>query len=292
MQIWQAYKVFPESERLTELLSTLGYALQPRDPRSILGVGLNGKPIIFSDCQYRVIPRHGTALKLFDDFEVMFMIVSGVGIELVSTRNDTYRFANPTDFLSRLTSAIGRQPQGCDHVVTAAAAAGEAAAVSPCEDVKDAALRVARNASDLEAIPGVHAAVAQCLRKAGIVSLDQIARWDEDDVAYMRTHLNDDRRLLEADTWASHARRLLQGLRGPQNLKRIRGIGVLIERRLNTLGIMRYEQIAAWTQRDINRVSHWLDLRGRIERENWVEQAMIMARGGETEFSRRIDAAA
>ncbi len=73
------------------------------------------------------------------------------------------------------------------------------------------------------------------------------------------------------------------------DLKRIRGIGVLIEKKLNQMGVSRYEQIAEWTVADIERVSHVLDFKGRIERENWVEQARILASGGQTEFSRRAD---
>ena len=75
----------------------------------------------------------------------------------------------------------------------------------------------------------------------------------------------------------------------PQDLKRIRGIGVLIEKRLNAMQIATYEQIANWTAEDIERVSRTLDFKGRIERENWVEQARILASGGATEFSRRLD---
>jgi predicted flap endonuclease-1-like 5' DNA nuclease len=74
-----------------------------------------------------------------------------------------------------------------------------------------------------------------------------------------------------------------------EDLKRIRGIGVLIERRLNSMGVVNYEQIANWTAEDIARVSQSLDFKGRIERENWVEQARILASGGATEFSRRVD---
>jgi predicted flap endonuclease-1-like 5' DNA nuclease len=73
------------------------------------------------------------------------------------------------------------------------------------------------------------------------------------------------------------------------DLKRIRGIGVLIEKRLNALGITSYEQVANWTKADIDSVSSQLDFRGRIERENWIEQARILASGGQTEFSRRVD---
>jgi predicted flap endonuclease-1-like 5' DNA nuclease len=73
------------------------------------------------------------------------------------------------------------------------------------------------------------------------------------------------------------------------DLKRIRGIGVLIEKRLNALGITSYEQVANWTKTDIDIISSQLDFRGRIERENWIEQARILASGGQTEFSRRVD---
>jgi len=73
------------------------------------------------------------------------------------------------------------------------------------------------------------------------------------------------------------------------DLKRIRGIGVLIEKRLTAMGITHYDHIANWTSADIDRVSQVLDFKGRIEREGWVEQARILASGGDTEFSRRVD---
>jgi predicted flap endonuclease-1-like 5' DNA nuclease len=75
----------------------------------------------------------------------------------------------------------------------------------------------------------------------------------------------------------------------PDDLKRIRGIGVLIEKKLNSMGVVSCEQIANWSAQDIDRVSQSLDFKGRIERENWVEQARILASGGDTEFSRRVD---
>jgi predicted flap endonuclease-1-like 5' DNA nuclease len=73
------------------------------------------------------------------------------------------------------------------------------------------------------------------------------------------------------------------------DLKRIRGIGVLIEKRLNAMGVIRYEHVANWTSSDIERVSKVLEFGGRIERESWVEQARILSSGGQTEFSRRVD---
>jgi predicted flap endonuclease-1-like 5' DNA nuclease len=73
------------------------------------------------------------------------------------------------------------------------------------------------------------------------------------------------------------------------DLKRIKGIGFQIEKQLNALGVATYEDIANWTSEDIDRISKSLDFQGRIQRENWVEQARILAAGGDTEFSRRTD---
>ena len=71
------------------------------------------------------------------------------------------------------------------------------------------------------------------------------------------------------------------------DLKRIRGVGVLIEKKLNAMGVRTYTQIANWTAADVARVSETLDFKGRIERESWIEQARILASGGYTDFSRR-----
>jgi predicted flap endonuclease-1-like 5' DNA nuclease len=77
--------------------------------------------------------------------------------------------------------------------------------------------------------------------------------------------------------------------REPDDLKRIRGIGVLLERKLNAMGVTTYEQIANWTADDVSTVNTKLEFKGRIERENWIEQARILASGGHTDFSRRFE---
>jgi predicted flap endonuclease-1-like 5' DNA nuclease len=88
----------------------------------------------------------------------------------------------------------------------------------------------------------------------------------------------------------AEATRSPRGWTEADDLKRIRGIGVLIEKKLNSLGVTHYEQVANWTGADIERISNILDFKGRIERENWIEQARILATGGQTEFSRRNEA--
>jgi predicted flap endonuclease-1-like 5' DNA nuclease len=92
----------------------------------------------------------------------------------------------------------------------------------------------------------------------------------------------------EAARRAASMRKVVRGAQ-PDDLKRIKGIGFQIEKRLNSLGVMTYEDIANWTSEDIERISESLDFKGRIQRENWVEQARILSAGGDTEFSRRTD---
>jgi NADH-quinone oxidoreductase subunit E len=58
------------------------------------------------------------------------------------------------------------------------------------------------------------------------------------------------------------------------DLKLIAGIGPVLERTLNRLGVLRYEQIAAWTDADVERIaSQAIELRGRIQRERWAAAA-------------------
>ena len=50
------------------------------------------------------------------------------------------------------------------------------------------------------------------------------------------------------------------------------------------------DQIAAWTPDEVAWVDANLDgFNGRVSRDRWVEQAKVLAAGGETEFSRRVD---
>ncbi len=62
------------------------------------------------------------------------------------------------------------------------------------------------------------------------------------------------------------------------DLKRIKGIGPQNEQRLHSVGITRFEQIAAWTKQEQQDIGERLAFPGRIERENWVEQARALAK--------------
>lgn len=72
------------------------------------------------------------------------------------------------------------------------------------------------------------------------------------------------------------------------NLKRIRGIGPVLEKTLNDLGIFHFWQVARFDKDTIDRIDQ-LSFRGagRTERENWVGQAKQLAAGEDTDFSHR-----
>jgi NADH-quinone oxidoreductase subunit E len=56
------------------------------------------------------------------------------------------------------------------------------------------------------------------------------------------------------------------------------------------MGIYHLDQIASWGPAEIAWMDENLeDFRGRVSRDDWVGQARLLAGGGETEFSRRVD---
>ena len=62
------------------------------------------------------------------------------------------------------------------------------------------------------------------------------------------------------------------------DLKRIKGVGKALERRLREMDVRTYAQIAAWTDADVDRVEAGLNsIPGRIRRDRWVEQARKLA---------------
>lgn len=77
---------------------------------------------------------------------------------------------------------------------------------------------------------------------------------------------------------------------GADDLKRIKGIGPKNEDALNELGIFTFAQIAAWDFSHVKWVERRLEFPGRINREKWIDQAKVLAEGGDTEFSKRVDA--
>ncbi len=71
------------------------------------------------------------------------------------------------------------------------------------------------------------------------------------------------------------------------DLKLISGVGPKLEQTLNEIGIYQYDQVAAWKKAEITKVDDQLKFKGRIERDDWMAQAKILAKGGDTEFSKK-----
>jgi large subunit ribosomal protein L21 len=66
---------------------------------------------------------------------------------------------------------------------------------------------------------------------------------------------------------------------GSSNLSLIAGIGPTLEKKLRAAGVESWEQIAAWTPEDVTRLDKELALRGRVVREEWIEQAQELLDG-------------
>ena len=80
-----------------------------------------------------------------------------------------------------------------------------------------------------------------------------------------------------------------QGLAAPRdkadNLQRISGVGPKLEKTLHDLGFFHYDQIAAWDPSEVTWINEHLRFRGRVEREQWIEQARLLANGEEERFT-------
>ena len=164
---------------------------------------------------------------------------------------------------------------------------------------------------DLTRIKGVGLPVALELKKIGITRFEQVAMWSDDDIADISEKLGFVGRI-ERENWMAQAqilatgdeleftthqlaeaeqdtasrdigklisdannagKRAQAGVEEMDDLKRIVGIGTNIETRLRDIGVTRLSQIAAWNQDEVSAVGRRLEIEGRIERENWVQQA-------------------
>jgi predicted flap endonuclease-1-like 5' DNA nuclease len=67
---------------------------------------------------------------------------------------------------------------------------------------------------------------------------------------------------------------------GGDDLTRIKGVGPKLVEQLRALGVTRFDQIAGWSEEEIDRIDAKLGrFAGRIRRDSWVEQARFLAAG-------------
>lgn len=75
------------------------------------------------------------------------------------------------------------------------------------------------------------------------------------------------------------------------NLQLLKGVGPKLVALLQSLGITRFDQIAAWTEADIAAIDPQLgNFAGRIVRDNWVDQAAYLARRDQAGFEAKYGA--
>ena len=87
----------------------------------------------------------------------------------------------------------------------------------------------------------------------------------------------------QAKPAAAAAKFLAEPQGQPDDLKKISGVGPVLEGKLNDLGIFHYQQIAEFTPEQISQVDDALSFKGRVKRDNWLEQAAKLAAAGSQE---------
>jgi small subunit ribosomal protein S2 len=65
----------------------------------------------------------------------------------------------------------------------------------------------------------------------------------------------------------------------PDDLKKISGVGPVLEKKLHALGITKFDQVAGFSAEEIVKVDDALNFKGRIERDDWIGQAKALAAG-------------
>ena len=66
---------------------------------------------------------------------------------------------------------------------------------------------------------------------------------------------------------------------GGDDLSKISGVGPVIVKKLHGEGITTFAQIAAWTDADVEAIEEKLSFKGRVGREDWIAQAIELAKG-------------
>jgi predicted flap endonuclease-1-like 5' DNA nuclease len=76
---------------------------------------------------------------------------------------------------------------------------------------------------------------------------------------------------------------------GADDLSLIKGLGPKLKTKLVEMGITSLAQIAAWDDAEIDRIDAQLGrFQGRIRRDNWVEQARLLASGDRSAYENRF----
>ncbi len=167
-------------------------------------------------------------------------------------------------------------------------------------------------ADDLLVIKGIGPKLNGVLNGLGIHRFDQIANWTAGDVDKVDDHLGEFKDRIGREEWIPQAKLLAAGnttewqriygtvakvagaagavaltaigipaaVGAADDLLQIKGIGPKLNTLLISLGVTRFDQIAAWGAAEIDKVDdHLGTFKNRITRDSWIEQAGLLARG-------------
>jgi len=171
---------------------------------------------------------------------------------------------------------------------------------------------------DLTVINGIGPKIEKVLNRLGIKSLEQIAAFKVAEVKLVDEALVDFSGRIQRDEWVAQAKALVRNGHQPLNtktrrsknaankpkksksrktawqsgktkfgtpgskhrddLKVVNGIGPVIEKALNRFGIKSWEQLATLKVKEVKAIDEALDFPGRIQREQWVQQAKALVK--------------
>ena len=63
------------------------------------------------------------------------------------------------------------------------------------------------------------------------------------------------------------------------DLKQLSGVGPALEKKLHAAGVTSFEQIAAWSAKDVEAINEKISSKGRVEKEGWIDQAKEKLKG-------------
>ena len=63
------------------------------------------------------------------------------------------------------------------------------------------------------------------------------------------------------------------------DLKQLSGVGPALEKKLHAAGVTSFEQIAAWSAKDVEVINEKISSKGRVEKEGWIDQAKEKLKG-------------
>ncbi|WP_281856233.1 NADH:quinone oxidoreductase [Litoreibacter halocynthiae] len=76
---------------------------------------------------------------------------------------------------------------------------------------------------------------------------------------------------------------------GADDLKQIKGVGPKLEGELHKMGVYHFDQVANWRKKEVEWADNNIEgIKGRASRDEWVKQAKLLAKGGATEFSKKV----